>query len=221
MPLISFIPEKYEDGFEKLSLMEDKDFESLTEGLSLISLASSISVLADKISDNKGLDYDDLREIFTSVGSLAPFLDGDQMSKELVKEVSRLAIEGGILESDNKDKFEGRLLFLLTNKHIYYAAKARSLLTEYGSLFISSRVTTDIRPVFDIDISEAPKGGMIVHNLHIHYQCDGEAPHKDIYIALDSLDLKMLKDALLRAEKKEISLQEIFTKSGMTNLNEQ
>ncbi len=74
--------------------------------------------------------------------------------------------------------------------------------------------------MFDISLQDTPKGAMIIHNLHIHYQADEEGDHKDMFIALDSEDLKNLKEAIERADKKQISLQAVLKKADITNLNE-
>ena len=58
---------------------------------------------------------------------------------------------------------------------------------------------------------------MIIHNLDIHYHKDSEV-HKDIYIAMDSNDIKELLDVLQRAQKKEEVLLALLTKTGIENI---
>lgn len=218
MPIVNFIPSRYEEGFKELSSISDEKFESIKEGLSLTALVSSLTILAEKVADIQKLDVFTVREIFLSAGSLAPFLDKVEKVDDLVEDVANISVKKKFTK--DKSTFVERVKFLLTNKHLYFAAKSDEIVREYGNVYISSRIITDIRPVFDIDVDEVPKGGLIVHNLHIHYQADEERGHKDIYIALDSNDVKALKEALIRAEKKQKSLKSIFDKSGMTNLNE-
>ena len=113
-----------------------------------------------------------------------------------------------------------RLRFLINNKQIYYAAKADSLISNYGNVFIQSKIISDIRPVFDIQIEDELKAGIISHNLNIHYQSNEEPYHKDISLVLNLNDIKTLKEMLIRAERKNIVLQNLLSKSGMKNLNE-
>lgn len=92
--------------------------------------------------------------------------------------------------------------------------------SNYGNNFILCRVISDIRPVFDIEIDESPKAGIILHSLNIHYQSNEEPLHKNITLTLNSDSIKLLKEALTRAENKENSLKRILEMSEMRNLNE-
>jgi len=65
---------------------------------------------------------------------------------------------------------------------------------------------------------EEPTAGVIIHKLHLHYRQGGEEPHKDIFIALDGNDIQILKDLLIRAQKKENALNGIFGKAKIINL---
>jgi hypothetical protein len=220
MPLISFIPERYEEGLKRMVSIDDKVFASILEGLSYTSLVSSLSILTDRVTKiNNNLDTTDLREIFLSAGSLTVFLDKGTI-QQIVDDITALMEKKGFINSEKIDTLKQRLSLLLENQQIYFAAKANRLMTEYGSVYINSRVITDIRPIFGPKVEDVPKAGVIVHNLHIHYQAEAEGNHKDIFLALDSKDIKTLKEALIRAEKKESALQALYDKMGLTNLNE-
>ena len=223
MPVISFIPKRYKDGFEKIASMPDEDFHELSEGLSLTSLVSSTNKLAIKISESKKLDSDILNDIFESIGSLVSYIEDEKDNKEIeeiVEDLSRVAIENGIVKEDQEENFKARALFLFQNQHIYFASKTEELTSEYANIYLNSEIATDIRPIFSRNVEEAPKGAIITHNLHLHYRVHREGDHKDIYLALDSNDINSMIEVLKRAQKKEISLSQIFNKSGITNLNE-
>lgn len=123
MSLINFIPEKYEEGFTKIALVDDDYFGAIKEGLLYSSLVSSIGLLIKKIAEYKHLEPDDLRKIFISVGSLTPYLDGEAVIKQLVDDIAKTAIETTLIEANSKQKFIERLSFLLSNKNIYYASR--------------------------------------------------------------------------------------------------
>ena len=91
--------------------------------------------------------------------------------------------------------------------------------TEYENVFVSVRIATDLRPVYDNQTNETPKAGMISHILHLHYQRGEESDHRDLYVALDSENLKYLKRMIERAEKKAESLRPIFKQSGIIELH--
>lgn len=218
MPVINFIPERYEYGFKRLSSLGEKQFNDLKEGLNLTALTSSLSALAEKIAEIKKLKVDDLLEIFRSVGSLLPLLEKKEVIEEIIEDIAKVGFEKKIVK--DKVVFAERLRFLFNSTQIYHASKANELSSEYKNIYLTSRITSDIRVVFSDDIEQAPKGAMITHNLHIHYRADHEGDHKDIYIALESDDIKTLKDALIRAEIKEKNLQKILGKANLTNLKE-
>lgn len=221
MPIISAIPKRYVEGFKKIALSEPKAFAALEEGISLSSLVSSIPKLIENIVKlNNNLNLDEIRDIFLSVGSLVPFLDNETSVDKLVTELSTIAVETSLIDKEQKKEFAKKIASLLNYPQIYYAAKASDVSTEYANVFIQAKIVTDLRPVFSIDVKEFPKAGMILHNLHIHYVSDIEGDHKDIFIALDSKDIKVLKELLMRAEDKEKTFKEIFAKTGIENLNE-
>lgn len=220
MPIISFIPDKYKEGFKKIASIEEDEFNSIETGLTYTSLVSSINVLAKKVADIQGLNLKTVEKIFISIGSLISALDSEKEIPELVENIANVAIDTKIFESESRNIFVKRLSSLLSNKQIYYASKSHYLSLEKENIYIGSRIITDIRPVFDVDLKDSPKGGMIMHTLHIHYRADAESDHKDIFISLKAEDIQSLKENIDRAERKETSLRGIFEKIGMTNLNE-
>jgi hypothetical protein len=84
-------------------------------------------------------------------------------------------------------------------------SKALDLMTEQHNLFLDANVLTDIRPVFGPNADDTPLASTLFHTLKIHYHEDSS--HKEIFIALDSIDLKKLQDVLQRAILKEVSLK--------------
>jgi chaperonin cofactor prefoldin len=218
MPIINFIPERYESGFKKLSTLTGNQFSDLKDGLSLTALTVSLSSLADKVAEVKKLKKDLLYDIFKSVGSLLPFVEKSNSKEEILNDIADIAFNKKIIK--DKEIFIERLSYLFNSTQIYHASKANELEYQYGNVYLNSRVISDIRVVFSNDVEQLPKGAMITHSLHLHYLSDQEGDHKDIYFALDSSDLRTLKDAIVRAESKEKSLKAILEKANLTNLKE-
>lgn len=214
MPL-TFIPERHHAGFKKIATITEEVFAKIQEGLSYTSLTSSIETLSSKVAELKNLESADLKQMFSSVGSLSSFLEDVDLIKDVVDDISNL-----IEVEEDKERFKERLIYLFESRQIFYASKASELKSDYGNSFILCRIITDIRPVFDVNIHEAPKAGMIIHNLHFHYQSGEEPYHKNLTLTLDSSDIWMLRDTLDRAITKEDSLQSLFENSNMTNLDE-
>ena len=74
----------------------------------------------------------------------------------------------------------------------------------------------DLRPVFRTDLGERPPAFVVVHNLKVGYRESGE--YREFFVALDTLDVHALKEALDRALEKEKSLRTIADKCNLNLL---
>lgn len=218
MPLINNLPERYESGFNELSAITTEEFAAIKEGINAATNTHSLEKLSNEIEKIEALKEVDIPDILASVGSLIPFIEKNEMIDEIVKDIVELSNYSEDFIIDNEAEFVERLTFLLKDKHIFYASKATDLMNNYGNVFILSRIVSDVRPVFGLDVNEAPSAGVILHTLNIHYQSNDEPYHKDISLTLSNEDLIVLKDTIARAEKKQEALQTIFDKAGMENL---
>jgi hypothetical protein len=92
-------------------------------------------------------------------------------------------------------------------------AKAISIMTDHPKVFHDSRVTSDIRPVYE-QATELVSAAVVVHTLTIGYREVGH-PHREFSVAMDDNDLKILKTAIERAEKKSDVLKNLVQQSGV------
>jgi hypothetical protein len=97
-------------------------------------------------------------------------------------------------------------------------AKAGPVLTQHERIFIGARIMTDLRPIYRADLSEKPDAALIVHMLKVS-QRDYYGQKKDLYFALDSNDIALMKEVIERAEKKEETLKRIMKDSGVVILH--
>lgn len=74
---------------------------------------------------------------------------------------------------------------------------------------------TDIRPIFHADVTEKPGSVVIVHMLRMTER-DNFQEQKDTYYALDSNDIRNLRNLIERALKKEEVLKNLMKESGIT-----
>lgn len=209
-------------GLKEIATAEDAFFIDLIDGLDLARPTFSITKLSDNVSSVKSLDKKRLWEVFYAVGGFVSYLEMGDTAEEIIEDICNYLDKDGVIDFKITDRevLAKRLNQLLNIDKIYFAAKATMLRQEYNSVFIQARIITDIRPIFKLNVEETPTAGIVVHKLHIHYKGDEERGHKDIFFALDSDDITTLKDLLLRAEKKERSLKNIFEKSLMENLSD-
>ena len=97
-------------------------------------------------------------------------------------------------------------------------AKAGPVLTEHERIFNGVKIMTDLRPIFDHDVTEPPTAALIVHMVKIT-QRDRQSNETDFFFALDSNDLRTLQEALERAAQKEETLRKIMNTSGVKVLD--
>lgn len=115
---------------------------------------------------------------------------------------------------EDRAKFQENLKSVLAAEDtLGITAKALDLLTDHEHSCQSVRILTDIRHIFSSDASERPKAALVVHSLNLVYSEVGAT--KEIYIALDTTDLKNLRAAIERAEIKERNLRKMLKESNL------
>jgi hypothetical protein len=114
------------------------------------------------------------------------------------------------------DLLKLRLKSLLSlDKPLAVIAKANEVMTQHEKLFCEPRIFSDIRSVFT-ETPDSASGAMVVHMLQIGFHQLGK--HKDFYVAMDNDDLKKLKEAIERAERKTLALRTSIEKSNVPYL---
>jgi hypothetical protein len=98
------------------------------------------------------------------------------------------------------------------------AAKAGDVLTQHERIFQDARIMTDLRPIFHVNVSEKPDAAVIIHMLKITQRGRGGVL-TDLYFALDHNDVVTMQKLIERALKKEQTLRDEMTNSGMTVLD--
>lgn len=98
-------------------------------------------------------------------------------------------------------KFE-KLLF--QDSPIKISVKATLLKSESQHQYISSRIFTDVRPIFCNSDNNEVLTNVILHNLKIQYRANDET--KEIFITFSESELRELKKIIERAELKEKTL---------------
>jgi hypothetical protein len=97
------------------------------------------------------------------------------------------------------------------------AAKTGPVMTDHERIFVEARILSDVRLVFHPDLSEKPDVAVVVHMLRITAR-DIYGAHKAEYFALDSNDIRFMKQVLDRAVKKEDTIIKAMDGSGVTVL---
>jgi hypothetical protein len=139
----------------------------------------------------------------------------------LAGQVFRALLEAGIddksLLRESEQSFRQRLVRFFELETLLISAKAAGILQSHENLFCSARILTDVRPVFGSDPRVVPNSAVIVHMLNLSFHHEGEI--KELYIAMDTLDIGLLREALDRAELKSESLKTLMKRAGVTRLD--
>ncbi|WP_406698246.1 hypothetical protein V5E97_05255 [Singulisphaera sp. Ch08] len=88
---------------------------------------------------------------------------------------------------------------LISSKNVEVAAKALDLSYDYANLLQTTRIVTDVRPVFDNEVTKI-EGAVVSFTLRLSYD-NSEGSH-NLSLAMNQADIKTLKEQCDRALKK-------------------
>jgi len=115
-----------------------------------------------------------------------------------------------VKESFNIDGDGSILVNLVESPALQKSTKAIELRTSHERILTDSRIVSDIRPVFpDGEVGERIEAAMVNHTLRLSYRAT-EGDPQDLYIALDTDDLKRLHKQIERALVKESAAREFI-----------
>jgi hypothetical protein len=198
------IPDRHKEGVIKLQNLDEGVIDILRAAIKKASSlpgpdrASSIITLASEANVEEPALIAETIDALYAVKSTK-----DVSVEEFVRDVC-----DAIGTKINRDKLTKNLLALLSVDEAELAAKALDLQTEDERTFCpDSRILTDLRPVFGVNVSEGPKAMVIVHILKLGYHRTGSGRHRNVYVSLDAEDLKTLRSMIDRAEEKAKSLR--------------
>jgi len=117
-------------------------------------------------------------------------------------------------------QFRKRLERLFSIEALSIAAKAVLLQLEYERRYHEARVLTDARPVFGTDPSQPPKAAILTHTLRLAYH-DSSNEIKEIYMALDPVDIEEFMQVLIRAQEKGQTLSRYFDAANLRLIGRQ
>ncbi|HKZ42745.1 MAG TPA: hypothetical protein VJ044_17410 [Candidatus Hodarchaeales archaeon] len=215
------IPARHRSGVVKLLELSEDSFRQVISAFEGVGPKLFPDELSNQvISKIKGVSPEDLSEMIAMIMSLRSHrIHDESTTEELAEQVVQAAIEADIrIESEKeREAIKNRLLKFFELDTLFVSAKALGILQSNENLFCSARILTDLRPVFGSDPNIPPTAAVMVHMLDLGYHKNGELKH--LYIAMDSLDIDILREALDRAESKTNSLKPLIKKAGMEFLD--
>ncbi len=206
------LPFDFNAAFELLNDIPQEKLEYIIYNSGKISGRISSYDFLNEASNELETNKEDLKQVFNLFLNLIAVIEaGDIETDTLLDDISK-TLRGREISFD-ETLFE-KLRFVLTNKDtlFYLKCKASLLSSENESLFQTSKIFTDYRPIFGGSFESELQGGMIFHKLKLDYFENGHVNTK--YFTLDLADLSKLKNELIRAEKKEKALRNCFSKDN-------
>lgn len=211
MAQISNIPDEAKPGLANLISLDDQTVDVLVAGIDrtprIVSETGRATALAESF-DTKHQEA--MRAVLGTLISLAGVQSQLGVSPaQLARNVSRMMEASGdaaLRLGDKAGEFEARLTRLLSTDGLTILAKTREVMSEHHNLFCSSRVISQIVPIFTTDLEGPPGALAILHSLRISYHEGSEL--RSFYVAMDGTDLKELRATLERADLKEASLKQ-------------
>lgn len=194
------------DEFSRISTEEVVKIGKMMRDFPIGGGSNDLKKLIDK-SELSGI-IPGLTETIFSFGSLLAGYN-DKSIEELVDKLAT-----AYKEKKTEETEEDSIRLLKDNLSIIFenadslkkTFKAFYLFRDNMNVFNESKVMTDIRLLFNDDLQEKPRCGIILHQLKIDYWVNNNP--KSIFISMDKEDVMDLREALQRALDKEDIIKE-------------
>lgn len=221
MPLT--IPKRDSAGIARIIGLSGESVELLVKALiSAPSLANSDTMVKYIFSDIPSISVEELTNIINTLYSIYRVREFSGVSPsrfldDLVEGISssthaELSINN--IDFDEVKKRFGKLLSIDTLKVI---AKAARLQADGERFYCSSKILSDIRPVFDDeDPSARPFGAVITHTLKIVHHVGKNL--EEFHVILDSHELDLLMKIIMRASIKDKTLRALMEDANLKDL---
>jgi hypothetical protein len=217
------IPEGQKETLAQLWSMPYEDFTALKEALNQSGYHLSPVTLIEKVvSLVPHLDSGLVKQLVRMLrGMSASFLQQGETSAEFASAVCEKAATTGVVADVGWDAARGRLVEVLDiNSTVMVSFKAQGLVSDRPNTLCTSRVLTDLRPVFD-ELGTTPIATVPIHTLLLAYHKQvghGETALREIFISLDQDDIIEIRDACNRALTKEAALRSLAVNSNLPYL---
>ena len=214
------IPKEDEKSLKKLVALDDNSVEELVSALSEVSPVLFSAELSSRVAST--LDAIPRSDVDDIVGFLPPLsilrerrgISTAEIAEDVAQAMDRSDDEELRLSGKDRERFKERLIELLDVESVNIGAKALELMFQNERSYLGARVVTEVRPIFGTDPEDPPTGALIIHMLKITYREQDE--DKDIFIALDTVDVGALRTVLDRADLKAGSLRSYLEETRVT-----
>ncbi len=202
---LRFPPFFYEE-IKLIVLLADKDKNTLYNVLKDTTTNANLVDITESLTKEINLDDNKIASILNFILSIFNiYIYSGQEINSFIKEIE-IALEDikEELELEKIQDWSKTIDFfqnvLSLENNIAIMAKSKGIGIEYPIVYHSSRILTDLRPVFPINLAQDFNAGIITHTLKIDYIKGGI--RKEFYVKLDNSDFEDLIIQIDRAKEK-------------------
>ena len=208
------IPEEHRESILAVARLSPEMFSQLLVSLQQLSPKHGLAELSDRLEQvipiQESLNRRTLAE--TLVSMYASLLRFGMPTEEFAKNIAEAIPVAQPAPFDGQVLSE-RLNQLLCIAPIRLSAKASELRVDHDRVYNSSRVVSDLRPVFNEPLESGLSGFMIIHQLKMVSMRLGKS--EELFFAMDDRDLTSLKLAIERAEVKSKQMRELLRENKL------
>lgn len=129
-------------------------------------------------------------------------------SKDIASVVADVVEAHAAAKKGDWGQLRENLTLLLQIKVIQGSIKAWTLIDDNDKTFLTSRIITDVRPVFDDSIKKPLLASLIIHTIRLTFRQNGR--QEEIFLSVDADDLREIQTCIQRALEKEESLTRLI-----------
>lgn len=172
--------------------------------------------LANALADYPPLGFlEDVKKaelVSSIIGAHVMRYSSGRETEELIADLTDAAQENPEFESFSRENFQANLEYILNIWPLQTSIKAWVLVDEYEHIFLDAKIFSEIRPIFNNELESPLRASLVMHTVKITHRKDGR--REPIYITADAEDLRILKENIERALKKDAALKAIIQKNS-------
>lgn len=220
MPIKLTIPDPYTASLAEFLRLAPQELAAFLGALREEKPTLEASALARSLEARLSLGGTKVQDIVRLLASL--YIARDPIEEEVGEFVAalRTAAESSgkeELQTADWESYQSAIIEALSSDTaLAVAAKAAGVMSDHARVFCHARILTDLRPIFESDVEQAPAALVTIHTLKIVYHEEGV--HREFFVAMDGRDAGQLSALLDRAFKKENSLKALSAAKGITFL---
>lgn len=204
------------EGIEIINSIDENQLSGIVQYIRDMQVGESAKNVVDYFKSSLGIEAADV--VFPAIINLINFIQKNKDKNALEDILESLKSLEPKREFDLVKLRSSFTEILDNSKNIILTTKAASLLVANNNNFSECKIVTDIRLVFDENITLSKRNAVIVHKLH--FEVSNPTNSEDIFIHMDMEDLVKLKEAVDRAILKEELIKEDYEEINFISLNQ-